>query len=541
MDKVFLGAFGNGSFIKPQFEIMNDDSIRIIENRYEEFPNGGTIYFYATDRDVDTIKNKLIKFRLDMNKDISSKYEIYERKSNKYQATFENIIELERDEVIEIISLEIPMEEILNDKSKRKIKLDHKPNKKIILKNDDNCYGPFECMSSAEELYYGVTIFINGERINKYKYDDLQKYVYDATFSISGRDSLRFIYNEKRLELVTPIEQIEYIDNEKLIQFLKKILSKSGSIQNISELCDNFQDVIDEFSDFEKDDFSEKKIQRISELLQNVADLRDYKVRITEEYFKSNPSAVNDKQAYLANHEELLKEIARENVRYDEISREYNEKLGRLKEELLQLQQTIDQQKQELDNHQQALKKLEDKAIADKKQELDILENSRRKVLEELETKKNEAEVKYRDAERLKRLFEDDVKKIKADRDAILADINGKILQWAENNRNSDIVSLLFSQLTSSGEKGYPDTIDELDNVVNVESAEQICALVQEKLNATGRGVSKDDIYNYIISIVQNYITVFAGEPGTGKTSLCKLLAKALGIFDSRFACSPAN
>ena len=48
--------------------------------------------------------------------------------------------------------------------------------------------------------------------------------------------------------------------------------------------------------------------------------------------------------------------------------------------------------------------------------------------------------------------------------------------------------------------------------------------------NKAHRGVSSNDIANYLICITQGFITTFAGEPGTGKTSLCNILAKALGL-----------
>ena len=48
--------------------------------------------------------------------------------------------------------------------------------------------------------------------------------------------------------------------------------------------------------------------------------------------------------------------------------------------------------------------------------------------------------------------------------------------------------------------------------------------------NKAHRDVSFNDIANYLICITQGFITTFAGEPGTGKTSLCNILAKALGL-----------
>ena len=41
---------------------------------------------------------------------------------------------------------------------------------------------------------------------------------------------------------------------------------------------------------------------------------------------------------------------------------------------------------------------------------------------------------------------------------------------------------------------------------------------------------NRNEVANYLICITQGFITTFAGEPGTGKTSLCHLLAKALGL-----------
>lgn len=54
---------------------------------------------------------------------------------------------------------------------------------------------------------------------------------------------------------------------------------------------------------------------------------------------------------------------------------------------------------------------------------------------------------------------------------------------------------------------------------------------VQKNLLSESRELSSTEIANLLITMQQSFITVFAGLPGTGKTSLARLLAKSQGIM----------
>lgn len=536
MYKYYLGAFGNRSFLRPQFEILENNGLRIIgDDRWKEFPNGGTVSLsFLSDKDIDSIKNRIVKFKIDLNKDFHPGYDSFNDNSNKYQISLTNLIELDRDEIIEIVKLDCTIEEFLNDRVKRKLKINHKPNQLVLLKYGQECFGPFECISTLEEPYYNVTIFVNSESVNRYKYSELERIIFDATFSIRRSDQMQFIYNIESLNKIEPVGQIEYFDNEVLADYLKNILDQSEAIENVSELREDFLKIIDRFSD--EGNLSDKKIERICSLLQTAEELSDCKVRITEEYFKNNPNAQVDKETYLNSHEELLDKMARDDVRYEEKKQEFLEQLEQLQNKESELKAELEDSKKKLSDQQAELKKLGELAISEKQKEIEEMMSSKRSDLEQVKEDCAKAMAEYKRLDGARELFRNEVKKLKEERDSISNDINSKITQWASDNRNSEIISLLVSQLEMPESDLAVVIPKRLENVNNNLEAGDIIALLYKKLTDAGRSVTKDDSCNYLISIVQNYITVFAGEPGTGKTSLCKLLAKALGIYDTRFA-----
>ena len=113
MYRYFLGAFGNKSFIRPQYEIMEDGKLRGIEDRWGEFPNGGTVSLTGiSDSDTESIKNRLLQFKIDFNRDLHPGYAPYTDNSNKYQIPFNAIDDFDKDEVVEIIDIDYAIEEV---------------------------------------------------------------------------------------------------------------------------------------------------------------------------------------------------------------------------------------------------------------------------------------------------------------------------------------------------------------------------------------------------------------------------------------------
>ena len=78
----------------------------------------------------------------------------------------------------------------MNDNTKRLIRIKHKPNKLILLKYAQDCYGPFEFMISdiedsyGDEAIYTLKIFVNSGIINRYRMFDLESIIMDGNYSI---------------------------------------------------------------------------------------------------------------------------------------------------------------------------------------------------------------------------------------------------------------------------------------------------------------------------------------------------------------------
>lgn len=543
MYRYFLGAFGNYSFIGPQYEITEDGSLREMWNsRAIEFPNGGTVTLAnISDREFGDIKNRLLKFRVDFDKDFRPEHDDALPNSNRYQITLDAIDDFDKDEIIEIIDINYPVEEFLNDKTKQTIRIKHKPNKQILLRYDENCYGPFEFMVSDiedsydYETYYTLKVFVNNGTINKYKIFDIERIIKDGRFSLRKVDSIQFIYRIEELQEIKSFEEIDYFDNEELADFFKSLLDKSNDIENLAEIREQFLHIADSFS--EREQITDLKIKRICDLLQTSVELSDYKIRLTDEYFRNNPNAKADKEEYLRTHVELIDEVVRKDLQYDATVKAITVEINELRHEKDSIVAEKTEEQQKLNEQKKELEKLGEQVVAQKQQELNDLMASKQEALNKIN---DEIEKAKKQNERLKsdeNTYRRDLESAQDDYNRLNENFRQKIIEWAADDRHTEIIKLLKTQFNIPEDSGLSEFVPHCINNLNNElDAEQIVLLLCGKLNEAGRKISKDEAYNYLISVVQNYITVFAGEPGTGKTSLCKLLAKALGLYDLRFA-----
>lgn len=110
-------------------------------------------------------------------------------------------------------------------------------------------------------------------------------------------------------------------------------------------------------------------------------------------------------------------------------------------------------------------------------------------------------------------------------------DIKKQIVEWAAHNRKSGVVKFLLSQLE------MPENVEKKEiktvnlNINNNCDSETIFKNLYTTLLKAGRNITKDDIYNYLISVAQNYIIVLAGEPVQGKLHFVNCLLNHWGYI----------
>ena len=210
-----------------------------------------------------------------------------------------------------------------------------------------------------------------------------------------------------------------------------------------------------------------------------------------------------------------------------ELQVEYEAEKARLNSQLDGTRKAIDAAKAELadtlDERERVKKDLES-------YEHEVLE-ARREELDELAEQSRAFFSVIVDLEDQKESLQNDIASLEDQISSTLSSLNdkarlsGEIIQSEMVRRVIAFANEMPSADTDGIKLQFPTVISPCS-----EDGELVDMLYDRVVEGTGRSYSRNDLINFFTCISQGYMTTFAGLPGTGKTSLCNLIAEAIGL-----------
>ena len=243
------------------------------------------------------------------------------------------------------------------------------------------------------------------------------------------------------------------------------------------------------------------------------------------------------------------------NINSTEVTSETdNEDLIEAKKQIAQLQKKVEEQQKEYAILEKANGNIEDieTKIREKKKELEQKSQDLQKVTDEftnrleekLKTERKRLESKIADFSGSAKTIEDKFADIYGEQfgqmlepivQSLIGDVQRQVVGIGEKHRGVKERILAESCRETEEQKNTPEpqsiALEQFSPESDARTAgKRIIEIVGQYLQQRGRDIDESDIANYLICLTQGFITTFAGKPGSGKTSLCNLLAEALGL-----------
>ena len=404
----------------------------------------------------------------------------------------------------------------------------------ILLRHDNKLYGPFEYdvkeetihLLGCKECRYTIGVY------NSFDYNDDILKIEDHF----GNEAVLLLPKNVFKDLDTPEKSYDWISEGRLIEAFLEILRTDTSFTRtqIRQIRDFLPQILTKNPDVY---FSSERVDRFCEMLKKMS-TEDESIKAVTQYAMSDPELRETLVIDLAgNHFDLIKAKLPE---YDSIQKEI-EKLevrkaeleshfGELETSSVKVDVVPDdcQDKIEvLQNENDSLRKNNEELTA----KLDSIEDFEKKIeqlrndCERFSTMRDKAKEKYDqqviDNNDLEKRFKETIENFKGETKSIAKILDKKLLDRVLRSIDGD--SAEDEVLDTS----FDTSLLNKDQMDSAEIIERVTSFVREKAH---RDVTTNDIANYLICISQGFITTFAGEPGTGKTSICNILAKALGL-----------
>ena len=389
----------------------------------------------------------------------------------------------------------------------------------VLLASNDRLYGPFKVIQGyADKKYISLNVKKMDYLVEYCHVSECRKLEFEKWY-----EKWYYSYDENPLVVVmyqfsNACSKEDVIPDNILLENLRDDIHPELAIKSPDEfvrICSN-NSLLSKLPD----DIRKKRIDRVHRLIANSSQYQEVlkelltillhrpDIQIPESLIKA--SDIYNKQLekssnLLAENEELQKRI-------DEMSSELKESRAAMSssrsgsiEDIEKLKKTIEELEKQIAQYQ--ANEAQYQAVEQLKKQKEELEP----LVDYLANRKSKLEKEVQDA--ITNGFEHGTTNMTVE-PYIYHTMLQKASEWALGNDAGNF-------------RKYADILTKHESE-ELSGEALIKELVKRVQNKRNYGVN--DILNIYISLVQNFITVFSGEPGIGKTSICGIVAESLGL-----------
>jgi MoxR-like ATPase len=359
--------------------------------------------------------------------------------------------------------------------------------------------------------------------------------------------SRRFLANIRDvLNYVDPDSFVDFISDEMVISRYGSDIANNPQIRNFTKSQIRLiKDKVSKFKDYRQ---NKGRYERLFDLFSYPEKWDRERSIMLDEYFLSEKGqqSINsyfdkNKEAILADKLKLIEQETEEH------KKKLNADLKTLNTSLANITTAIRNKKEELQRYQNEDIDVDVKSIEQIRQFTDEKLEKKREELAKLEERYNQLKNEYQEYEDLdmiekrvneldgaKSYLERSIRELDEQKEKISAEIHDK-----NNVLLEKLVSLkpqvdMLSGVLPTDKRIPIDFTNKKNQTIttfNVDTQQDVLNNINDQLNGLGRKLDDyEELANVVISIAQSQFTLFSGLPGTGKTSLAKLLGQAMGL-----------
>lgn len=512
------------------YDWNDDEALRIMENLFAE---ASLAIFEFTDGDLEN--NNSTGYKVQAIELIKSK------KLRKLTSEF-TYYPIHRDKVISNFFTDPGV--IINVPKKYK-------NASVLVEVGDYWAGPYEITYRPIDSEYVIVPKLKESKyvVSVYKKSDVM--IQELTYQEGGWGK-----SEKNWTLIYPKksatkERLDVMTDESLLEGFRESLSDN----HISAGTISLKDIPTLLKDYEKSGFvgadlpesiRKNRLKRLADILTSEADLDNSLRAIADSVcdllvrYQESPNVESWLEALFNEHPELLEKLKGTQAIFGRIT-QTEQKLSELTQQKDELEAEIQAKKEEIDAVNQ-------EAVEAEKEELLRVNEEYKTILDRLEDAKKlygitGSIVELQSTQQTLKKEVDYLENHKAhlDRDTEKLELQFQQFISSSHDRMVDIAFdgfMASKMLEAASQWEAEKSIQELEGLITKvnsiprrpftpeELSDYLCRTVQ----IVRPQYDKNTILNIAICLTQGFLTVFSGEPGCGKTSICNIFAEVLGL-----------